>query len=200
MSIIFIVLLALAAADNEVFVLTDTNFEETLGSGKPMFVKFFAPWCGHCKRLAPAYIDLAKAVKESDKDIIIAELDCTVHKSMASKYSIKGYPTLILFENEEETRYKGDRSVKDMTEFLDNNIKNMQFKRKTGTKPDENKSKLNTSNTNATAIPKPKSNKEETEFIINYGRYIIGMLLLIGGVFFPLIYMAMHRKGTFETP
>lgn len=58
-----------------VFQLNDQNFDETISSHKYVMVKFYAPWCGHCKNMAQDYIKLAELTK--DNDIVIAEIDAT---------------------------------------------------------------------------------------------------------------------------
>lgn len=58
-----------------------------------VFVKFFAPWCGHCQRLAPTWVQLSDEVAK-DKDIIIAEFDADTERDIAQKYGVSGYPTL----------------------------------------------------------------------------------------------------------
>eukprot|EP00826_Nyctotherus_ovalis_P056388 TRINITY_DN759_c0_g1_i17.p1 TRINITY_DN759_c0_g1~~TRINITY_DN759_c0_g1_i17.p1 ORF type:complete len:202 (+),score=31.62 TRINITY_DN759_c0_g1_i17:114-719(+) len=201
MWIILVPLLALTSAADEVFILTDANFDKTLALGKPVFVNFYAPWCGHCKRLAPAYADLGKSVKESGKEIIIAKIDATANTETKERYKIRGYPTLILLDGSDKSEYSGNRSVDDMLSFLEKNIK---VREKLKTKIDRDgkvggktEDEAN-SQTNGTITQKTVG--AETSFSINYGRYIIGMLLLIIGVFFPLIYMTMRRKGSFESP
>ena len=64
----FILILALLGiiTHSEVVTLTDKNFEETLKSAKYVMVKFYAPWCGHCKNMAPEYVKLAELVKDND--------------------------------------------------------------------------------------------------------------------------------------
>ena len=66
LSFILILVLLGIITHSEVVTLTDKNFEETLKSAKYVMVKFYAPWCGHCKNMAPEYVKLAELVKDND--------------------------------------------------------------------------------------------------------------------------------------
>eukprot|EP00826_Nyctotherus_ovalis_P017541 TRINITY_DN1516_c0_g3_i3.p1 TRINITY_DN1516_c0_g3~~TRINITY_DN1516_c0_g3_i3.p1 ORF type:complete len:471 (-),score=189.02 TRINITY_DN1516_c0_g3_i3:60-1472(-) len=114
--IIFLSLATFISAD--VFILTDDNFDQTINQGKPVMVKFFAPWCGHCKEMAPEYIKLAEEVEKSGENFIIAELDATVHSKAAAKYEVKGYPTLKLFMDGVPVKYEGERRMENMLSFI----------------------------------------------------------------------------------
>ena len=63
-----------------------------------MFVKFYAPWCGHCKRLAPTWEELAKSQKGT---VRVAKMDCTAtdNKQFCRDMGVRGYPTLKFFPN-----------------------------------------------------------------------------------------------------
>ena len=77
--------------------LSDANFDSTLAQGNT-FVKFYAPWCGHCKRLAPTWTALAEEYPEGNGKVNVVKVDCTVQKDLCSKHGVRGYPTIALFK------------------------------------------------------------------------------------------------------
>jgi len=95
--------------------LTDETFDKVVSDPtKNVFVKFFAPWCGHCKALAPKYLEVAR-MYAGEEDLIVAEVDCTVNTKVCNKYEVHGYPTLKSFpkDRKEGVEYEGGREVKD---------------------------------------------------------------------------------------
>lgn len=77
-----------------------------------------APWCGHCKNLAPTWEALAAKLAEDGGAIGVGAVDATVHKDLGQRHSVRGYPTLILFKDGEMTTYKGPRELADFEKFL----------------------------------------------------------------------------------
>lgn len=100
-------------------VLDSNNFDQFVGGDKPAFVEFYAPWCGHCKSLAPKYEELS-SIFSSDDDLIIAKVDASEQTALASKYGISGFPTLKFFPagSTEPEDYTGGRETEDMLAFL----------------------------------------------------------------------------------
>ncbi|KAF6254016.1 thioredoxin-like protein [Scenedesmus sp. NREL 46B-D3] len=94
------------------------DFETQTASGEVWFIKFFAPWCGHCKRLAPAWGELATAFKDHET-IKIAHVDCTTDRDVCTTADIKGYPTLKVFHKGEEVKsYRGARELEALKDFI----------------------------------------------------------------------------------
>eukprot|EP00669_Euglena_mutabilis_P013627 TRINITY_DN860_c0_g1_i2.p1 TRINITY_DN860_c0_g1~~TRINITY_DN860_c0_g1_i2.p1 ORF type:complete len:195 (+),score=71.35 TRINITY_DN860_c0_g1_i2:23-586(+) len=90
---------------------------EVFDSGKNAFVKFFAPWCGHCKSMAPAWETLMTEFKDS-KSVAVAEVDCTVEDQLCKDEGVSGYPTIKYWEGGEKKDYNGGRSVDELRSFV----------------------------------------------------------------------------------
>lgn len=60
-----------------------------------LFKKFYAPWCGHCKKLEPIWRHVAQALHHSD--IRVGKIDCTRYKRVVSEFGLSGYPTIMLY-------------------------------------------------------------------------------------------------------
>ncbi|XP_002740183.1 protein disulfide-isomerase A3-like [Saccoglossus kowalevskii] len=113
----FALLVGLALA-SDVLELTDDDFEDTVAEQDIILVEFFAPWCGHCKKLAPEYEKAATDLKYSDPSVPLAKVDCTAEKDTCSRYGVSGYPTLKVFRDGEASDYNGPRSADGIIDYM----------------------------------------------------------------------------------
>lgn len=114
-------LIAVASAGSAVLDLIPDNFEKVvLKSGKPTLVEFFAPWCGHCKNLAPVYEELAHKFEFAKDKVQIAKVDADAERELGKKYGVQGFPTLKWFDGKSTypTDYSGGRDIDSLTEFI----------------------------------------------------------------------------------
>jgi protein disulfide-isomerase A6 len=110
--------LASAAA---VTVLDPKTFDKTvLKSNKPALVEFYAPWCGHCKNLAPVYEELASSFSALSDKVTIANVDADDHKELGKRFGVTGFPTLKWFDgkSDQPEDYKGGRDLESLTAFV----------------------------------------------------------------------------------
>jgi protein disulfide isomerase len=99
----------------EVLTLTTKIWDQHLKDNKQTLVEFYAPWCGHCKKLAPEF---ERAAVELKGTVALGKVDATEEKDLASKYNIKGFPTLVWFEDAKETEYDGGRTSDTIVEWV----------------------------------------------------------------------------------
>merc|ERR1712232_1424178 len=122
LQIVFSLLLATGVKAFSVPSLTPDNYDE-LTDGKTVFLKFFAPWCGHCKKMAPDWEKLSKEW-DGDKIGLVAEVDCTAEgKPLCDANGVKGFPTLKHGDPTSMGDYSGGRSYSDLSKFAKANLK-----------------------------------------------------------------------------
>ncbi|KAH8890989.1 protein disulfide-isomerase precursor [Thozetella sp. PMI_491] len=112
-------LLAAAAAvsASDVEQLKKDTFDDFIKANDIVLAEFFAPWCGHCKALAPEYEEAATTLKE--KDIKLVKVDCTEEADLCGQYGVEGYPTLKVFRGLDNiTPYKGQRKAGAITSYM----------------------------------------------------------------------------------
>jgi len=105
--------LALAEGDSSVVVLTEATFDATVKADEAWLIKFYAPWCGHCKKVAPTWDELAKGAQ----GFRVAKVDCTIDKPVCERFGIRGFPTIKLLKGGQTYDYRGQRTVEEFTKF-----------------------------------------------------------------------------------
>ncbi|GAA5895654.1 hypothetical protein JCM6882_000362 [Rhodosporidiobolus microsporus] len=116
-----------AVQDEPVFVLVADEFDAKVAEDKDLFVEFYAPWCGHCKKLKPTWDTLGERFSNVKSKLTIAKFDATENDVPASAgFRVSGFPT-IKFKaagSSEWVSYEGDRSLDSLVEFVEANATN----------------------------------------------------------------------------
>jgi protein disulfide-isomerase-like protein len=105
--------------EGESFVeeLTADSFDEFILENPVTMVQFYAPYCGHCKAMAPDYEKAAWIL--DDKDIPIARVDAIAERDLAQRFGVKGFPTIKVFSGEQAADPEDYHGPKDAQAFID---------------------------------------------------------------------------------
>ncbi|ORX44128.1 hypothetical protein BCR36DRAFT_406487 [Piromyces finnis] len=99
--------------NGQIVHLTSSDFEEKT-SDDMWFVMFHAPWCGHCKQLAPTWNSVAYHLKGQ---VNVGKVDCTANGKICQQMNVQGYPTLKVVQGKESTEYRGSRQIDEILNF-----------------------------------------------------------------------------------
>ncbi|EGR32155.1 prolyl 4- beta polypeptide, putative, partial [Ichthyophthirius multifiliis] len=109
-------------SEESVWVLNDSNFDDFVKSHDYVLAEFYAPWCGHCKQLAPEYAKAAYQLEFNPQNkIYLAKIDATQNPSITQRFQIQGYPTLKYFSNgnlEQPKDYNGGRTAQEIISWV----------------------------------------------------------------------------------
>ncbi|KAL9554563.1 hypothetical protein MBANPS3_002756 [Mucor bainieri] len=95
--------------------LDGEQMKEIAAGNVPWFIKFYAPWCPHCKNLAPTWIEMASQLRGQ---VNVGEVNCDALRSVCETYEIRGFPTLKMFgQDGEPVQYTSDRSLVSLMKF-----------------------------------------------------------------------------------
>lgn len=113
--------------ESDVVILDTANFEHLTQASTGMttgdwMVEFYAPWCGHCKHLAPVYEEVATALKG---EVNVAKVDAAKERSIGSRFEIKGFPTILFLSHGNVYKFKGPRTKEGLVEFAKGGYKKM---------------------------------------------------------------------------
>lgn len=98
-----------------VLSLNPSIFAPTLEQG-PTFIKYYAPWCGHCKKLAPTWTQLARHMQGK---LTIAEVNCEDYGALCKSEDVAGYPMLVYYANGARSEYMGGRKFEALKAFTE---------------------------------------------------------------------------------
>jgi protein disulfide-isomerase A1 len=107
-----------AESDEGVLVFSQDNFDTELAKYDSILVEFYAPWCGHCKKLAPEFVSAAADLVKFDPPQYLAKVDVTENKELGERFEIKGFPTLKWFVNGQPTEYTGGRTAPEIVNWI----------------------------------------------------------------------------------
>ena len=113
----------LSNSDPVKIVVGDTFEDIVLDKEKDVMVEFYAPWCGHCKSLAPKYEELAKKL-ENNTDVVIAKMDATAN-DFPEPFKVEGFPTIYWVptgSKESPVKYSGGREVDDFLQYIQKHL------------------------------------------------------------------------------
>ena len=112
-----------------VLPLTAENFTQHISltpsksANEGWFVKFYAPWCSHCKHMAAAWTELGREMKGK---LNIGQVDCEAEKQLCKEVKLRGYPSLVFFKGGERVEYDGLRGLGDLVSFANKAVRYVQ--------------------------------------------------------------------------
>jgi len=114
-SLLLIVYLVYVNFLKEGFEVKGADLDEQVKEGKKL-VLFYVDWCGHCKNLKPTWDKAAEKANKEEKRML--KVNCDGDEDL-SKYDIKGYPTIMIFDEGEHKEYNGERTMEDLLALVD---------------------------------------------------------------------------------
>jgi len=108
-----------------VTILDASNFDSIVSdTSKNILIEFYAPWCGHCKKLSPIYDEVA-GIFSTDKDVVVAKIDCDGegNNAFCTRFDVTGFPTLKWYakgraSDKENEAFSSERTTNGITDYI----------------------------------------------------------------------------------
>jgi len=111
--------------EGPVVVAVGKNFDDVVtNNGKDTLIEFYAPWCGHCKKLTPIWDELGQKLK--DEDVAIVKMDATAN-DVPAPYDVRGFPTLFWLPKDSKSKpvkYDSGRELDDFIKYISKHATN----------------------------------------------------------------------------
>ena len=121
----------------EVTTQKSSDVLRMFNANKPIFIKFYANWCGHCHTIDKPWKELVAEVKSkhADKNVAIVSVESKIMNADINKIvagakglgKVDGFPTIGLIHNKKWTSYDGDRSKKAMFKYMEDEVINKKM-------------------------------------------------------------------------
>jgi len=114
---LLVCVVCLVEAGGTVLDLTNANFDKTVKQHPLVFVQFYAPWCGHCKKLVPEWEKVSDLVAD---DAVVAKVDTIAEEKLGKEHGVESFPTLLLFRGHPKVSvtYTGPRTADKFAEWV----------------------------------------------------------------------------------
>ncbi|PKI82346.1 protein disulfide-isomerase [Malassezia vespertilionis] len=110
----------LVHASNVLDLTKTTAFDAVVGKEVGALVEYFAPWCGHCKNLAPEYEKVADSFASKSNKVVIGKVDADSNRELGSRAGVKGFPTILFYpaQSTDPVEYRGARTAEAIADFV----------------------------------------------------------------------------------
>jgi protein disulfide-isomerase A1 len=108
--------------ENSVIVLTKDEYASISEQHPQLMIEFYAPWCGHCRKLTPIYAEAAQNLEKQNSKVKLAKVDDTAEKLDDHRFVVTGYPTLYFVNGDEVTKYEGERTSEAIVRWVNKRV------------------------------------------------------------------------------
>ena len=107
--------------------LDDSNATSEFNKSDLLFVIFYSPWCGHCKKFMPEFVKASKTAEEKNLPIKFAKIDASVSSNISAEFNIEGIPSIFLINKGQKYLYEGERTSEGLLKYLKRKLNNDIF-------------------------------------------------------------------------